>query len=122
MQFVFNGCDSQQLREASAGSGPKAQKKGAQPARPHTSTATHLQVLFHLIIHVVQGLRAVLQQKGGLLVFRFPFFVSILRHILVGQAQGAQGLLCKGLQQPRPTVNTRPCPQGSPVSQCPHTS
>lgn len=107
LQFVFNGCDSQQLREASAGSGPKAHQEPSQPVL-HLH-GPHLQVLLQLIIHLVQGLRAVLQQEGGLLVFRFPFFVGILRHILVGQAQGAQGLLCKGLQQRRPTVNSRPC-------------
>lgn len=37
-------------------------------------------------------------------MLRLPFFVGILGHIFVGQAQGAQGLLCKGLQQPRPST------------------
>lgn len=102
LQLVFNGRGPQQLKEASAGSGTEAQTKGAPADCPHSSPSTHLQVLFHLIINLVQGLGAVLQQERGLLVLGFPRFVGVLRHVLVGQAQRAQGLLCKGLQQPRP--------------------
>lgn len=96
MQFVFNGCDSQQLEKPNADSSTKTQIQGAQAAGP--SPSTHLQVLFNLVIHLVQGLRTVLQQEAGLQVLGFPSFVILLLHLLVGQAQGAQGLLCEGLQ------------------------
>lgn len=75
---------------------PRCREPGLPPS---ASLSTHLQVLLHLIVHPVQGLRAVLQPQDGLLVLWFPLSVGSLRHLLVGQAQGAQGLLCKGLRQ-----------------------
>lgn len=57
----------------------------------------HLQVLFHLVVHLVQGLCPVLQQQGCLLVLPLPLGKLVLSHLLGGQAQRAQGLLGKGL-------------------------
>ena len=60
-------------------------------------SSTHLKALLHLLIHLVQGLGAVLQQDAGLLVPLPPLLIHFLIHLFAGQAQCPQGLLGKGL-------------------------
>lgn len=59
--------------------------------------STHLEAPLHLLIQLVQGLGAVLQQDAGLLVPLPPVLVHFLIHLFAGQAQCPQGLRGKGL-------------------------
>lgn len=68
---------------------------GLEP--PCLGCRAHLEVLLHLLIHLVQCAGPVLRKGAGLLVPLVPLRVGVLIHLFVGQAQRAQGLLGKGL-------------------------
>lgn len=76
------------------------QGRNQEAGAPSPPCHAHLEVLLHLLVHLVQGAGPVLKKEAGFLVPLAPLLVGVLIYLLVGQAQCAQGLLGKGLGPP----------------------